>query len=232
MTNRACSTICGVNLLGNSVRGLDFLNWQKVSNALVIPILTYGAQVWYTGISQKGLIQRLQTAQNEGIRKITGTFCTSPVEPLHNMTGIPPLSHVMNKLMHSYFIRLRAMPTHAKVQSIITDDQCRYWPTYVKPPTNLTWALQGLEDSTYRPVDPCTAGLWTHPRLTYICTPSPDITLRYKDSLAHKNRGDVHIIISPTTYNELPVTVYHTYLTKTVIQKGAVRGVDHMQATC
>jgi hypothetical protein len=45
MTNCAHSTIRGINLLGNSVRGLDFLNWHKVYNALVIPTLTYGTQV-------------------------------------------------------------------------------------------------------------------------------------------------------------------------------------------
>jgi hypothetical protein len=90
MANHACSTIRGVNLLGNSIRGLDFLNWRKVYNALVIPVLTYGAQVWYTGVGQKGLVQHLQVAQNKGIHKITSTFRTLPVEPLHNMTGIPP----------------------------------------------------------------------------------------------------------------------------------------------
>jgi hypothetical protein len=134
MTNRTRSTIRGVNLLGNSIRGLDFLNWWKVYNALVIPILTYGAQVWYTGVGQKGLVQCLQVTQNEGIHKITGTFHTSPLEPLYNMTGIPPISYVMTKLMHSYFIRLRAMPLHAKVQSVLTDNQCHYWPNYVSPP--------------------------------------------------------------------------------------------------
>jgi len=42
MTNHARSTIWGINLLGNSVCGLNFLNWRKVYNALVIPTLTYG----------------------------------------------------------------------------------------------------------------------------------------------------------------------------------------------
>jgi Reverse transcriptase (RNA-dependent DNA polymerase) len=54
MVNRARSNICGVNLLGNSVYGLDFLNWRKVYNVLIIPGLTYSAQVWYTGTRQKG----------------------------------------------------------------------------------------------------------------------------------------------------------------------------------
>jgi hypothetical protein len=62
MANRTCSTIRGINILGNTQRGLNLLNWRKVYNALVIPVLTYGAQVWYTGHNQKGLVHKLQVA--------------------------------------------------------------------------------------------------------------------------------------------------------------------------
>jgi hypothetical protein len=59
MTNRGKSNIHGINILGNSIQGLDFLNWRKVFNTLVIPSMTYGVQVWYTGTKQKGLIQKI-----------------------------------------------------------------------------------------------------------------------------------------------------------------------------
>jgi hypothetical protein len=45
MANHAHSNIHGVNILSNSVHRLDFLNWRKVYNTLIIPGLTYGAQV-------------------------------------------------------------------------------------------------------------------------------------------------------------------------------------------
>jgi len=106
MANWARSTICGISILSNSVWGLNFLNWHKVYNALMIPVLMYGASVWYTGVRQKGLIHCLQVAQNDGIHKITGVFHTMPTEPLHNMTGIPPLSYILPKLMHTYSLRL------------------------------------------------------------------------------------------------------------------------------
>jgi len=86
MVNRAHSTIKGISILGNSIRGLDFMNWWQVYNTLIIPTLTYGAQVWYMGIQQKCLLDHLQIAQNKGIRKITGVFHTTPIEPLHNLT--------------------------------------------------------------------------------------------------------------------------------------------------
>ena len=43
MAMRAQSTIKSISLLGNSVRGLDFMNWRRVYNALIMPVLTYGA---------------------------------------------------------------------------------------------------------------------------------------------------------------------------------------------
>jgi hypothetical protein len=82
MANRARSTIKGINVLGNSVRGLNFLNWRKVYNALIIPVLTYGVHIWYTSVNQKGLINCLQVTQNDRIRKITGVFKTTPTEPV------------------------------------------------------------------------------------------------------------------------------------------------------
>jgi len=96
MANHARSTIHGILILGNSIRGLNFLHWRQVYNALVIPVLTYRLQVWYTSIQQKGLIQQLQVTQNEGICKLTRVFKTTPIEPLHNLTGIPPISYLAN----------------------------------------------------------------------------------------------------------------------------------------
>jgi len=49
MVNHAHSTIHGISILRNSIRGLDFMNWQHIYNTLVIPVLTYSTQVWYTG---------------------------------------------------------------------------------------------------------------------------------------------------------------------------------------
>jgi hypothetical protein len=109
MEMRAHSTIQGISILSNSVQGLDFLNWRRVYNALVIPMMTYGIPVWYTGIGQKGLIQHLQVAQNEGLRKISGTFHITPIEPLHNLTAIPPISYLIPKLMDAYSHRLGSM---------------------------------------------------------------------------------------------------------------------------
>jgi hypothetical protein len=141
MATHAWSTIRSVGLLGNSIYGLNLLNWQKVYNALIIPTLTYGTLVWYTGVGQKGLIQCLQVAQNEGIRKIAGAFKTTPLDPLHNLIRIPPIRYVLDKLMHSYSNRLQGLPLNAKVWTILSEDQSCYWPDYLTPTTNLRRAF-------------------------------------------------------------------------------------------
>jgi hypothetical protein len=100
--NRARSIIRGLSVLGNSIQGLDFINWHKVYNAVVIPTLTYGVPIWYTGKRQKGLTNHLQVTQNKGLRKMTRVFYTTLIEPLHNLTHVPPILYVLEKLTKSY----------------------------------------------------------------------------------------------------------------------------------
>ena len=84
MTNRARSTLKALQLLGNSIRGLDWESWRMVYNAVVLPILTYAAPVWLSG--EAGLLDKLRKVQNAAIRHISGAFSTStPAEPLHQL---------------------------------------------------------------------------------------------------------------------------------------------------
>ena len=92
-------------------------------------------------------------AQNEGLCKITGVFQTTPVEPLTNLTGIPLIPYVMNKLMHTYSHRLWQLDLWVKVHQVLTEDWCHYWPAHFTPSTNLSCALANLGPSTYRPRD-------------------------------------------------------------------------------
>jgi len=89
MAARARSSLRGMHVLGNSVRGIDFHNWRTVFHAITLSILLYGLPVWSYKVS-KSIIQILQVAQNDAVRRISGTFRTTPVEPLHNMLAIPP----------------------------------------------------------------------------------------------------------------------------------------------
>jgi hypothetical protein len=90
MCNQARASIKALQLLGNSVRGLNFAQWRLAYNAICLPVLTYGCQLWYTG-KQKKLANKLQVVQNEGVRLIAGAFRTTPREPLHQLFNILPI---------------------------------------------------------------------------------------------------------------------------------------------
>ena len=232
MANRACSNIWGVSILGNSVRGLDFLNWQKVYNALIIPGLTYGAQVWYTGVKQKGLIQKLQVAQNDGLCKITGVFKTTLVEPLHNLMGIPPISYVLNKLKHSYSLKLQGTALNAKTHTILYQDQCRYWPAYIRPTTNLSLSFIKPAESTYQPREMADTGPQGKPRFTYLPSPPPHILASQKRCLQDHDFHTLHILISPFVHNTKPIAIFRCSFGGKTTLTGCTKGVDYMQAIC
>ena len=153
------------------------MNWRWVYNTLVIPTLTYGAQVWYTGYRQKGLTDRMQIAQNKGLRKLTGVFKTTPIKPLHNLTRIPPIPYLMGKLMHSYTLRIQALLPNTKVGTILSHDQCCYWPDYIHPPTNLSRVSSYLGEipETHRAPAGGTPEAWAHPLLVHLPSPPPHV---------------------------------------------------------
>ena len=158
-----------------------------------------------------------------------------PTEPLHNMTGIPPLSYVLLKLTHAYSLRLQGLPPGAKVKTVLMTDQCHYWPKYITPLTNLHWASSGLGPSMYWPLDPCTAGLWAHPHLHYDPQPlsSPE-TGQLKEALVSLPHDlTLFIFISPTSHSMVPIAAYHlcyAHTPCTYTHTSGMTGADQMQA--
>ena len=211
MAMRARSTIRGLSILGNSIRGLDLLHWKQVYLMYVIPILTYGAEVWYTGHRQKHLVNMLQVAQNEGIRKITGVFRTTPTAVSENMIGIAPIKFVLSRSLHSFCNRMSATNPHHILHSILTDDQCTYWR--ITPPTNLSSLLHNLTPSTY--VHPSHSP-WAPPNLSFAphYPPAQSTVLFYVPSTV-ENSYVIHVASK----------THHTYkLLRSFI------GTDHVQA--
>ena len=107
--NRARATLKALQLLGNSIRGLDQASWRLAYNAICLPVLTYGCQLWYTG-KQVTLVKKLQTVQNEAVRVISGTFRTTPREPLHQLLTILPMDLRLTILIQNTALRLYKAP--------------------------------------------------------------------------------------------------------------------------
>lgn len=109
MCNRARATLKALQLLGNSVRGLDQAKWRLVYNAICLPVLTYSCQLWYTG-KQITLVKKLQIVQNDAVRLISGTFRTTPRDPLHQLLNILPMDLRLNMTLKKTALRLYRAP--------------------------------------------------------------------------------------------------------------------------
>ena len=109
MCNRAQASLKALQLLGNSVRGLDQARWRLAYNAICLPVLTYGCQLWYTG-KQATLVKKLQVVQNNAVRLISGTFRTTPREPLHHLLNILPMDLRLRKILLKTALRLYKAP--------------------------------------------------------------------------------------------------------------------------
>ncbi len=134
--------------------------------------------------------------------------------------------------MHSYSVRLGQLPPHTKVRTVLTMDQCRYWPDYIQPLTNLSCASLNTGPPTYRPPSLCTARTWAHPHLTYIPHPSVNTTCLYKQSRERREASNTHIYVTPTTHALLPYATYHITQGLDPTTHGVTTSLDHMQALC
>jgi hypothetical protein len=57
-------------------------NWRLVLNAVCLPVLAYGSQLWFLTGAAKGLINMVQRVQNNMVKQVTGAFRTAPREAL------------------------------------------------------------------------------------------------------------------------------------------------------
>jgi hypothetical protein len=114
MCNRARATLKSLQLLGNSVRGLNQAKWRLAYNAICLPVLTYGCQLWYTG-KQIGLVKKLQIVQNDAVKLISGTFRTTPREPLHQLLNILPIDLRLDMMLQKTAFRLYKAPKESQL---------------------------------------------------------------------------------------------------------------------
>ena len=164
MANRARSTVRALNLLGNSVRGLDYASWRKLFHALVLPVLTYGFPLYSTQPRIKGLLDILQVAQNDMVRKMSGAFKTTPVVPLHYLMAIPPIPLTIKKLTSSFRLRISRLPPFSLIRTITTFNPAADWHLSLRPPTALTRLLPDVFPTFYLP-SPIHTSYWTHPQV-------------------------------------------------------------------
>jgi ribonuclease HI len=115
MAARARSTTAGLRMLANTIRGLDIANARILYKTVVLPVLTFGAEVWFTGRKQKSLVDTLCRAQNEGLRWVLGAFRTTPSPALHHLSAILPIPQLLRQISTRAAIRIHTLPTNSQI---------------------------------------------------------------------------------------------------------------------
>jgi hypothetical protein len=112
MCNRAHTSIRALSLLGNSIHRLSMANWRLVLNAVCLPVMTYGCQLWYreNGKGVKKLIVQLQLVQNKMVKVVAGAFRTAPHKALLEITRMLPMQFHLAKLTHTSALCLYRLP--------------------------------------------------------------------------------------------------------------------------
>ena len=113
MATRTRGTLKALQLLGNSVRGLDHGNWRLAYNAICLPVLTYGSPIWFHG--QKSFADTLQRVQDVAVRWIMGAFRTTPAEPLHQLCAILPMHIRLDMLSKTAALSLLSVPHNSQL---------------------------------------------------------------------------------------------------------------------
>src|SRR6267142_5138533 len=85
--------------------------WRRVFHAILVPVLTYASQVWFTDICQTSLLTVLQTAQNDACRKLAGIFRTTPVLLTQLLISIPPICYHLRHLLQAAGSHLTCLPS-------------------------------------------------------------------------------------------------------------------------
>jgi ribonuclease HI len=102
-------TLGALQRLANTEAGLSPAAVRQLYISCVVPIYTFGAEVWWN--SQSNYCQHLQTIQNRAARHILGAFKTTPARALQNEAVLTPIKAHLNHLHRQYAIRTLSMPT-------------------------------------------------------------------------------------------------------------------------
>ena len=115
---RGKHVITGIQRLGNTIHGLNAHHLRLLFKMCVIPVITYGCQLWFDPRKlSRTLINKLQVIQNAGLRRIAGAFKTTPIEPLHVLTFMPPIEVTICHLYASSALRLFWLPLNSEVSA-------------------------------------------------------------------------------------------------------------------
>jgi ribonuclease HI len=205
MANRATATIRAMGILGNTVKGMSHVQLRQLTQSTVIPILTYGCQLWWGGRYSKSNCKKLQKSLNGALRRICRAFRTTAVSALQYISHVPPLEHTIHKLCYSSSLRLhRLLPESLVLEKIqpprfknirLSHRSSNTNPIRLKTPSKRISPLHRiarLTDATDTPSlnplynKPWDMGTQRHPRILTITPPPKDAREEYNNNISHQ----------------------------------------------
>jgi len=232
IANHARSTIRALSILGNSVWGLDYANWHKIFHSLILPILTYGFPLYSTLARNKGLMDILQVAQNDAIRKMSGAFKTTPIVPLHYLMAIPPITLTLSKLTDVFRLHVQRLPPFTLIHTLTTFNPATDWHLSLNPPTPLTRLLPNLFPPFNFP-SPIYKSIWTHPRVrdNTIIALSRESKEATKELIRTPSYNTFHLFVRLLTIPSPPFAAsFLLFCGQTLIHHGVMRDSSRPRA--
>jgi len=232
MANRARSTVRALSILGNSVRGLDYANWRRVFHSLILPVLTYGFPLYSTQPRIKGLLDILQVAQNDAVRKMSGAFKTSPIVPLHYLMAIPPIPLTISKLTSVYRLRIQRLPPSTLIRTLTTFNPAADWHLSLNPSTCLSRLLPDSFPPFIYP-SPTYESFWTHPQVrdNTVIALSRESKEATKLIIKQPPYDTFHLFIRILTLPSPPFAAsFLLFKGQTLVHYGAARDTDRPRA--
>ena len=158
----------GLGVLGNSIRGFHLISWRKIFISVILPVLTYGSQVWFRDVSQITLTNMLQVAQNEACRKLAGVFHTTPIDMMHSLLSIPPIRFRLRHLLRTQGHRLASQPPSCLLRRPSYTQKSTLIPSHaptlpILPPVAETPPMIPVFSFPNHPATPP----WSHPHVTF-----------------------------------------------------------------
>ena len=119
-TNKTISTVKCMNLLGNSLRGINSLQKHLLYRCCVLPIALYGFQLWFYN---KALISYhmkiLDKIQRRVAIWILGTFKTSPSKGIKAIAEIIPIRFHLQKITKRLQMQPFKLPTNHILRNLM-----------------------------------------------------------------------------------------------------------------
>ena len=116
LSKKGHATVTGLKVLGNTIEGISPTNLRLLYKTVVIPVITYGPQLWYDPIKpNKTLIRLLERVQHCALIQVAGAFHNSQEEALQLLTYMPPIETTLHKLYRSAALRIPRLPISSEI---------------------------------------------------------------------------------------------------------------------